>query len=79
MTRTNWTKIARTKFPSAEWVDGDGPFAFAAPCRWLTIQLFETEAEALAEDDRHQRVPCGDRCVLSQHSVFNLETGEQVI
>jgi hypothetical protein len=66
-----YRKFALCTFPRAAWVQGEGPYASLAWCRELTVQLFATEAAALAAKDTIDSTACGGAC-SKNHEVVQL-------
>src|SRR5687767_3467301 len=70
----NWQRRARRRWPKAEYIEGQGPFARVALCRPLdTITLWETrrDAEDNSELEEIDTVYCGARC-MGLHEIVDL-------
>lgn len=63
--------VARCRWPSAEWIAGDGPYAVAAYGRPLTIQLYATSEAAANARALIDETGCGHTCT-SWHQVYEL-------
>jgi len=66
-----YAEVRRRWAGKAEWVIGNGRYALLEPCRVLTIQLFDSQYEALLERNLGNEFGCGDRC-LGAHEVVDL-------
>lgn len=60
--RWDYKSAARARWPEAEWIHGNGPYACVAYCRVTTVILFTDRAEALAAKERIDRSACGGGC-----------------
>jgi hypothetical protein len=58
----DWNKRARRRWPSAEWIEGDGPIALVAYCRHLTVTLWQNSDDANGEKKLIDDTGCGGRC-----------------
>jgi hypothetical protein len=67
----NWTKVARRLWPDAEWISGDGPFAFVEPCRVTTVHLCDTYERAYRIKTT-QGYLCGGMCNPGRHFILDL-------
>ena len=56
----------------AEWVSGEGQFALLAPCRVLTVTLWDTRDEAEKEKTLMDQTACGGLCTPSLHEIIDL-------
>ena len=56
----------------AEWVSGEGQFALLAPCRVLTVTLWETRDEAEKEKTLINQIACSGQCTPSLHEIVDL-------
>jgi hypothetical protein len=63
----------------AVWIVGDGPFALLAPCRQLSISLWQTREEAEEAKAHIDRVPCGGGCYETLKARDGLPTFHQII
>lgn len=66
--RIRWSEKAKTLWPEAVWVHGDGRFAVLAYCNELTVTLHESIADAKASRDFIDRLGCG-RCCGRVHGI----------
>ena len=54
---------ARTRWPEAERIEGDGPYACLSSCGdALTVTLWQTDSEAQEEKDRIDEMGCRGNC-----------------
>jgi hypothetical protein len=75
---SQWRRLVKAKWPSYYWIQGDGRYAVVNPCRYLTVELFETRDEALKRFRLYQRIPCGGQCWRSCHLMSDLKTDRTV-
>lgn len=78
MTRSEHVAHARRRWPAAEWIIGNGPYASVAYCDTTTVALFETRAEADRARALIDRLACGHACRV-EHEVIELPTKEEVV
>jgi hypothetical protein len=58
----SYRTIARQRYRQALWITGTGPYASLASCGGLTVQLYETMAEALKAKAWIDQFGCGHAC-----------------
>ena len=63
---------ARSRWPAAEWIIGDGQYASVAYCDTTTIMLFPTLAEAQLAQAFIDRLACGHAC-RREHELVDLD------
>lgn len=61
-THRSYRTLARCLWPRAVWVCGTGPYATAARCRVLTVQLHPTLEAAQAAKRVIDSSGCGGKC-----------------
>lgn len=73
--RSAYVAKARRRYPGAEWIMGNGPYASVAHCGVIsgviTIQLYATQAEAEIAKRVIDDTACGHRC-HRHHEIVNL-------
>jgi len=70
---SDWESVALERWGSAiEWIKGSGPFALVAPCRALTVTLWDSEERAEEERLLINRTGCGGKCNWSLHAIIDL-------
>jgi len=57
-----YNKIARSKWPNAAWISGEGQFALLAYCDVLTVSLWETIKDAEKNKKFIDEFGCGGMC-----------------
>jgi hypothetical protein len=63
---------AKARWPEAERIDGDGPYACLSSCgEILTVTLWQTDSEAQEAKDRLDEIGCSDNC-YGFHQVVRL-------
>jgi hypothetical protein len=62
---------ARRRWPGAEWIYGEGPFALLAHCEILTITLHDTRAKAEEAKRAIDETFCGHTC-NKQHEIVEI-------
>jgi hypothetical protein len=76
-----YNAVAGCRWPRAEWVEGQGPFALLAYCDVLTVMLHPSRE--LAEDSRRwiDHYGCGHACRVARwgdpraHRIIDLRDG----
>ncbi len=72
----DFLKRARKKWPKAEWIIGDGPWASVSYCPGgLTVMLFGTCAEAAKAKSVIDENGCSGTCQLD-HKIEQLVVGQ---
>lgn len=61
------------------WIDGDGPFALIAPCRDLSVSLWQTREDAEQSKAGIDRSGCGGGCYVPGAKLPPAETPHQII
>ena len=69
---SSWQAKARKWWRKADWIQGDGPFAVLAPCRVLTVTLWETRAGAEEAKKSIDKAGCGGKCNPWQHKIIDM-------
>lgn len=69
---TTHRAIARRRYPRAEWITGEGPWASLAACGVLTVILYPTREQAEAARAFIDQTGCGGGC-YRDHAVVNIE------
>jgi len=54
--------LAKKRWPKAEWIDGEGPWALLAHCRVLTVTLWPDKAAAEKQKAFIDKTACGGFC-----------------
>lgn len=69
----NYVRLARLHFPSADRVEGTGPYAFVTACRpeFVYVSLWETLEEAEHKKASIDRFGCGGRCRSNMRHVWH--------
>lgn len=73
MDAVNYRTTAKKRWPDAEWISGDGPYASLAHCNVLTVQLHTTRTGAERAISFIDRIGCGGAC-SRDHDLVVLET-----
>lgn len=60
--RSHWNTLAHRCWPSAEWIDVEGPYALVAHCRVITVTLWATHEEAEKAKAIIDWSACGGAC-----------------
>ena len=68
--------LARCGWPTAAWVTGDGEWAVLAPCRALTVSLWQSQDKALNALEFIDASGCGGQCSPVLHSLWLLDLPE---
>jgi hypothetical protein len=70
---SSWQAKARKRWGrKADWIQGDGPFAVLAPCRVLTVTLWDTRAGAEEAKKSIDKAGCGGKCNPRQHKIIDM-------
>ena len=76
MSEENWRAKAESRWGSqATWISGDGRFALLAPCRHLSVSLYDTREEAENAKVSLAEIRCGGGCNPSSHELVDLAEG----
>ena len=69
----NYAKLAVLHFPSVDWVEGAGPYAFVTACRpeFVYVSLWETVEGAEEKKAWIDRFGCGGRCRPEMRHVWH--------
>ena len=71
--KTQWqSKANRLWGKRAEWVVGEGQFALLAPCRVLTVTLWETRDEAEKQKTFIDQTACCSQCTPNLHEIVEI-------
>lgn len=63
-----WERLASCLMRPLEWASGNGPWASVADCRGIrTVELYSSEAEAMAAFAAIDRTACGGRCIRNHY------------
>lgn len=68
-----WNKIAKRRWPHAEWITGEGPYALLAHCRVLTVSLWDDLDRAKATKEFIDETGCGGFCA-GYHEIVKLKS-----
>ena len=60
--KSPWRKIAKRKWPKAEWIYGDGKYATVATCGCTSVTLHETKEKAEKAKKYIDDCGCGHAC-----------------
>jgi hypothetical protein len=66
--------LSRCMFPTAAWVQGEGPYALLAWCSVLTVTLHPAAADALAAKAQIDDTGCAGRC-YGRHEIVMIDLG----
>lgn len=69
--RRDFAATARRRWPAAEWVIGDGPYASVAHCGVITVMLFAAKPEAEEAKAFIDHLACGGACTR-EHEIVDL-------
>ena len=66
--------VAKRRWPKAEWIDGNGPWALLAHCGGLTVCLRQAKSEAEDQKAQIDKTGCGAHCSHEHgHEIVFLE------
>jgi|SRR5215469_14160033 len=60
--KSPWRKIAKRKWPNAEWIYGDGKYVTVATCGCTSVTLHETKEKAEKAKKYIDECGCGHAC-----------------
>ena len=73
---SSWRAMAQRRWgKDAAWISGGGPVALLAPCRVLTVTLWDTREAAQQQKDIIDRLACGGLCTSWRHRIVDLRDG----
>jgi hypothetical protein len=70
--RTNWHSLAKKRWPKAEWIQGNGPYALLSWCKVLTVTLWDSLESAEKQKKFIDLTGCGGGC-WKKHEIIKLK------